>query len=149
MRRLDRATAVLLVLAALLAVAQFVSALFVQVAARAEPTRSGWAVPPTKTYIQTFGVSEVILTSVSLAAIVVVACVLSGRRSRGESGAGRIAWGVSVVAAALGLVGFVYLFGAGVCLLVACVTVPRRQPMATIGASDASPPVEPLKTASP
>jgi hypothetical protein len=26
----------------------------------------------------------------------------------------------------LGLVGFVYLFGVGVCLLVACATVPRR-----------------------
>jgi hypothetical protein len=146
---LDRVTAGLVVLAALVVGAQFVSAFFVHVAARARPTPSGWVVPPTKTFIQTFGLSEVILTSASLAAIVVVASVLSRRRSRGQSGAGWLAWGVSVVAAVLGLFGFVYLFGAGVCLLLACVTVPRRQPMATIGASSASPPVEPLKTASP
>jgi hypothetical protein len=149
MRRFDRASAALLILAALLAVAQFVSAFFVRVAARARPTTSGWVAPPTKTYIQTFGVSEIILTSLSLAAIVVVASVLSRRTMRGQSGAGWLAWGVSVVAAVLGLVGFVYLFGAGVCLLLACVTAPRRHPMATIGASNASPPVEPLKTASP
>jgi hypothetical protein len=149
MQRLDRATAALLSLAALLAVAQFVSAFFVHVAARARPTPSGWVAPPTKTYLQTFGVSEVILTLLSLVAIVVVASVLSHRTMRGQSGAGWLAWGVSVVAAVLGLVGFVYLFGAGVCLLLACVTAPRRHPMATIGASSASPPVEPLKTASP
>ena len=113
MRRTDRATAALLILAALLAMAQFVSAFFVHVAARARPTPSGWVAPPTKTYIQTFGVSEVILTSLSLAAIVVVASVLSRRTMRGQSGAGWLAWGVSVVAAVLGLVGFVYLFGAG------------------------------------
>ena len=149
MRRLDRATAAVLILAALLAMAQFVSAFFVHVAARARPTPSGWVALPTKTYIQAFGVSEVILTSLSLAAIVVVASVLGRRAMRGQSGAGWLAWGVSLVAAVLGLVGFVYLFGAGVCLLLACVTVPRRHPMATIGASSASPPVEPLKTASP
>jgi hypothetical protein len=145
----SRATAAFVSLAALLAVAQFVSAFFVHVAVRARPTHSGWAGPPTKTYIQAFGVSEVILTSLSLAGIVVVGSVLSRRTRRGEGGAGWLAWGVSVVTALLGLVGFVYLFGAGVCLLLACVTVPRRHPMATIGASSASPPVEPLKTASP
>ncbi len=149
MKRLDRVTAVFLILAAALAVAQFVSAFFVHVTARAQPTRSGWTVPPTKTYIQTFGVSEVILTSLSLVAIVVVGSVLSRRRMRVESGAGWLAWGVSVVAALLGLVGFRYLFGAGVCLLLACVTVPRRHPSATIGASSARSPVEPLKTAEP
>jgi len=149
MKRLDGATAVFLILAAVLAVAQFVSAFFVHVTARARPTRFGWTVPPTKTYIQTFGVSEVILTSLILVAIVVVGSVLSRRRMRGASGAGWLAWGVSVVAALLGLVGFVYLLGAGLFLLLACVTVPRRHPRATIGASSASPPVEPLKTASP
>jgi uncharacterized membrane protein YhaH (DUF805 family) len=149
MKRLDRATAALLVLAALLSAAQLVSAFFVHVAARAEPTPSGWMMPATKTYMETFGVSEVILTSVSLAAIVVVAFALRRRRLRAQSGAGWLAWGVSVVPALLGLVGFVYLFGAGVCLLLACVTVPRRHSMATIGASSARPPVEPLKTASP
>jgi hypothetical protein len=149
MKRLDRATVVFLIVGAVLAVAQFASAFFVHVAARAEMTRSGWVVPPTKTYIQAYGVSEVLLTSASLVAVVVVCSVLSRRRMRGESGAGWLAWGVSVVAALLGLVGFVYLFGAGVFLLLACVTKPRRHPSATIGASRARPPVEPLNTASP
>jgi uncharacterized membrane protein YhaH (DUF805 family) len=148
-KRLDRATEALLVLAALLSAAQFVSAFFVHVAARAEPTPSGWVTPPTKTYMETFGVSEVILTSVSLAAVAVVAFVLRRRRLRAQSGAGWLAWGMSVTPAVLGLVGFVYLLGAGVCLLLACVTVPRRHPMATMGASSARPPVEPLKMASP
>jgi hypothetical protein len=145
-------TATLLALAAVFAVAQFVSAFFVHVAERAELTHSGWVVPPTETYMQAFGVSEVILTLVTLGAIVVVGSVLGRRATRGEGGAGWLAWVVSIVAAILGLVGFVYLFGAGVCLLLACATVPRRrlrQPMATMGASSARPPVEPLKTASP
>ncbi len=149
MKRLNRATAVLLVLAALLAVAQFVSAFFVRVVVRAEPTAAGWVVPSTKTDIQAFGLSEVILTALSLGAVVVVCSSLGRRNARRESGAGPLAWGVSVLAALLGLAGFVYLFGAGMCLLLACVSVPRRQPIATIGASSASPPVEPLKTASP
>ena len=148
MKRLDRATAVLLVLAARLAATQFVSAFFVHVAVRAEPSAAGWAVPPTKTYIQAFGLSELILTALSLGAVVVVCSSLSRRNVR-ERGAGRLAWGVSVLATLLGLVGFVYLFGAGMCLLLACVSVPRRQPIATIVASSARPPVEPLKTASP
>ena len=131
--------------------AQFVSAFFVHVAVRAEPTRAGWVVPPTKTYMQAFGVSEVILTSLTLGAIVLVGSLLGRRGIRGDGGAGWLAWAVSIVAAVLGLVGFVYLLGAGVCLLLACATVPRprRQPMATMGASSARPPVEPLKTASP
>ena len=159
MRPLNRTSTTLLALAALLAVAQFVSAFFVHVVERAEPTGSGWVAPPTKTYIQAFGVSEVILTLLTLGAIVVVGSVLRRRGMHGEGGAGWLAWGVSIVAAVLGLAGFVYLFGAGVCLLLACATVPRRspsqrpgrhgQPMATMGASSASPPVEPLKTASP
>jgi hypothetical protein len=149
MRRLDPPTVALLALAALLAVAQFVSAFFVHVAVRAVPTGSGLVVPPTKTYMAAFGASEVILTLLSLAAIVVVGSLLRRRRTSGEGGAGWLAWGVSAVAALFVLFGFVYLFGTGVCLLLACVSVPRRQPMATIGASSARPPVEPLKMASP
>lgn len=127
MKRLNRATAGFLVLAALLLVVQFVSAFFVHVAARAEPTRAGWVVPPTKTSMQAFGASEVILTVMSLAAIVLVGSLLSRRTARGQRGAGRLAWVISAVAALLGLFGFVSLFGVGVCLLLACVTVPRRR----------------------
>jgi hypothetical protein len=124
--RLRRATAGFLALAATLLVAQFVSAFFVHVTVRAEPTRTGWVVPPTQTDMQAFGSSEVMLTLVSLAALILVGSVLRRRRARGQLGAGPFAWGGSVAAAALGLVGFVYLFGVGVCLLVACATVPRN-----------------------
>ena len=126
MRRVNRTTATLLALAALLAVAQFVSAFFVHVAVRAEPTRSGWVVPPTKTYMQAFGVSEVILTSLTLGAIVVVGSVLGRRGMRGERRCRVARLGRLHRRRGLGLVGFVYLFGAGVCLLLACATVPRR-----------------------
>ncbi|MFZ0249141.1 MAG: hypothetical protein WAL61_04290, partial [Acidimicrobiales bacterium] len=115
MRRLGRATTGFLVLAALLLVSQFVSAFFVRVTVRAEPTGAGWVVPPTKTYMQAFGASEAILTLLSLGALVVVGSVLVRRGARGAPGAGALAWGVSAAAAVLGLVGFVYLFGVGVC----------------------------------
>src|SRR5271170_4906285 len=67
MKRLDRPTAVLLVVAALVTVAQFVSAFFVHVAVR---VAAGWVVPPAKTYMQAFGFSEVILTALSLGGVV-------------------------------------------------------------------------------
>ncbi len=124
--RRQRATAVFLALAAFLLVAQFVSAFFVHVTVRAEPTRSGWVVPPSKTFMQAFGPSEVVLTLVSVGALALVGSVLHRRRARGQPGAGPLAWGVSALATALGLVGFVFLFGVGVCLLVACATVPRH-----------------------
>jgi hypothetical protein len=133
MRRLHRATVGSLVLAAVLLMAQFVSAFFVHVTVRAEPTGDGWVVPPTKTNMEAFGASEVILTLLSLGALIVVGSVLRRRSGRGVPGAGPLAWSVSAVAAALGLVGFAYLFGVGVCLLVACATVPRRSSARSTG----------------
>ncbi len=126
MKRLDRPTVVFLVLAALWGVAQFVLAFFVHVTERAHETSAGWAVPPTKTYMQAFGVSEAILTILSLGVVVLVAGALYRRRMRNERGAGRLAWGISIATAVLGVVGFVYLFGVAVCLLLACGTVPRH-----------------------
>jgi hypothetical protein len=122
-----------LALAALLLVAQFVSAFFVHVAVRARPTGAGWVVAPTQTYIQAFGASVVILTVLSMGALVFVGSVLMRRSGRDVLGAGPLAWGVSAVAAALGLVGFVYLFGVGVCMLIACATVPRRSSVPPTG----------------
>jgi hypothetical protein len=126
MKRFDRATAAFLVLAALWALAQFVSAFFLHVAARARPTASGWVVPPPKTNFEAYGLSEVALTLVSLGAVVLVASALSRRRSRGEVGAGSLAWGVSAATVILGLVGLGSLFAVALFLLLACVTVPRR-----------------------
>jgi hypothetical protein len=139
MKRFDRATGVFLALAALWTLAQFVSAFFVHVAARARPTGSGWVVPPTDTSFQAFGLSEVILTLLSLGAVVLVASSLFPRRSRGQCGAGRLAWGVSTATVVLGLVGVGSLFGVALLLLLACVTVPRR---ASTPAGRQRPPVE-------
>ncbi|HEX4128173.1 MAG TPA: hypothetical protein VHX67_11385 [Acidimicrobiales bacterium] len=133
MKRLHGATVGFLVLAALLLMAQFVSAFFVHVTVRAEPTGEGWVVPPTKTCIQAFGASEAILTLLSLGALILVGSVLRRRGGRCVPGAGPLTWSVSAVAAALGLVGFAYLFGVGVCLLVACATVPRRSSARSTG----------------
>jgi len=152
MKRFGRATAAFLLLAALWTVAHFVSAFFVHVTERAQPTSAGWVVPPTRTAMQAFGVSEVLLTSLSFGAIVLVASALNRRAVRGALGAGRPAWGVSIATAVLGLIGFTSLFGVAICLFLACITVPRGRaphPMATMGASSARPPVEPLNTASP
>jgi hypothetical protein len=122
MRRL---TVLLLVLAALWGVVQLLLAFFVHVAVRGYGTPSGWVVPPTKTYMQAYGMSEVALTVVIMALVVLVGVALHRRASRDLPGAGRVAWAVSVVTTALGVLGFVYLFGVGLCLLLACASVPR------------------------
>ena len=128
MRRLNGTTVLFLALAGLWGVAQLVLAFFVHVAVRGHGTTSGWVVPPAKTYMEAFGTSEVVLTLAIFGLVGLVAWVLHRRAARGEAGAGRVAWGVSLVTAALGAVGFVYLFGVGVCLLVACAGVSRRAP---------------------
>jgi hypothetical protein len=117
---------VFLALAVLWTLAQFVSAFFVHVAARARPTGSGWVVPPTKTNFQAFDLSEVILALLSLGAVILVASSLRRRRRRGQCGAGRLAWGVSTATVVLGLVGVGSLFGVALFLLLACVTVLRH-----------------------
>jgi hypothetical protein len=126
-RRLNSATVVFLVLASLWGVAQFVLAFFVHVTARARETSAGLVVPPTKTYMQDYAVSEIVLTVVIVALTVCVAVALHGRATRGVSGVGRLAWGISIVTTLLGLLGFAYLFGVGICLLLACASVPRRR----------------------
>ena len=83
---------------------------------------------PSKTYMQADGVSEVVLTLVILALVVAVGATLHKRVTRGLQGAGRSAWAVSVVTLALGVLGFAYAFGVGICLLLACASVPRIAP---------------------
>jgi hypothetical protein len=113
-RKLDRITVAFLALAALWCV--------VHVAVRPRPSI---VIPPTRTYFQAFGLSEVVLTAIGVGVIALVGYVLIRRRSEGEPGAGRTAWTVSIAAAALGAIGFAYLFGVAICLLLACTTVPR------------------------
>ena len=63
---------------------------------RGHLTSKGWVVPPTKTYIQPFAVSELTLTMVVLTLVVLVATLLYRRIRDGEFGAGRLAWGASI-----------------------------------------------------
>ncbi len=66
LKRLDPLTVVFLALAGAWAMGQFVLAFFVHVTERAKLTGAGWVVPPTKTYIQSYALSEVVLTAVVL-----------------------------------------------------------------------------------
>jgi hypothetical protein len=122
---------VFLVLAALWGVLQFVLAFFVHLAARGHEVGPRWVVPPTKTYIQADGISEIVLSLVVLAMAAAVGVALHRRAERGLWGAGRLAWSVAAVASVLGVLGFAYLFGVGICLLLACASVPRHSPTAT------------------
>ena len=126
MKRLDRITRVFLALAMLVAVAQLVLAFFVHVTERARPTGTSWVVPPTRTYMQAFGLSEVLLTVVIVGLVLLVGWALQRRRIRGEPGAGGLGWTAAALTCVLGLIGFAYLFGVGLCLLLACASV-RRQ----------------------
>lgn len=135
MSRRYRPTVLFLALGLLGVGAQLVVAFFVHVAVRGHETPSGWVVPATRTYMQAYAVSEVVLTVVMVALAVIVALALSGRVKRGQPGAGRIAWSVSALTTVLGTFGFVYLFGVGVCLLLACATMPRSRRAPLVGGS--------------
>lgn len=137
MKRLDRITRVFLALAMLVAVAQLVLAFFVHVTERARPTGTSWVVPPTRTYMQAFGLSEVLLTVVIAGLVLLVGWALHRGRIRGEPGAGALAWAAAALTCVLGLIGFAYLFGVGLCLLLACATVRRRPSTAPAGGGSA------------
>ncbi len=129
-KRLDRLTLVFLALAIVWASAQLVLAFFVHVTERARWTGSGWVVPPTRTYMQAYGLSEVLLTVLTVGLVLLVGWALQSRRTRAEPGAGGLAWAAAALTCVLGLIGFAYLFGVGLCLLLACATVTRRAPAA-------------------
>ena len=137
MKRLDPVTLVFLALAGAWAMVQFVLAFFVHVAERAKLTSAGWVVPPTKTYMQSYALSEVVLTAVVLGVVVLVGSLLRRRRRGGEFGAGRLAWGLSIATLLFGVVGFTYLFGVSVCLCLACASV-RRRPSTDVPRSKAA-----------
>lgn len=126
MKRLDPLTVTFLALAGAWAMAQFVLAFFVHVTERAKLTSTGWVVPPTKTYMQASALSEVILTAVVLGVVVLVGSLVHRRKRGGEFGAGRLAWGLSIVTLIAGVVGFTYLFGVSVFLCLACASLHRR-----------------------
>jgi hypothetical protein len=126
MKRRDPLTLIFLALAGAWAMAQFVLAFFVHVTERAKLTSAGWVVPPTRTYIQTYALSEVVLTAVVLGVVVAVGSLLGRRRRGGEFAAGLLAWGLSTATFLSGIVGFSHLFGVAVLLCLACASVNRR-----------------------
>ena len=127
LKRLDPLTAVFLALAGAWAMGQFVLAFFVHVTERARLTSAGWVVPPTKTYIQSYALSEVVLTAIVLGVVILVGLLLVRRRRSDEFSAGPLAWGLSIATLLCGVLGFSYLFGVSVCLCLACASV-RRHP---------------------
>jgi hypothetical protein len=126
MKRLDPLTVVFLVLASAWATVQFVLAFFVHVTERAKFTSAGWVVPPTKTYMESYALSEVVLTAIVLGVVALVGFALHRRRREGEFGASQLAWGLSIATLLFGIVGFTYLFGVSVFLCLACASVRRR-----------------------
>jgi hypothetical protein len=126
MKRLHPITVVFLALAGVWVMVQFVLAFFVHVTERAKLTSVGWVVPPTKTYMQSYALSEVVLTAVVLGLVVLVGFQLHRREQAGLFGAGRLAWAVSIATLIFGVVGFRYLFGVAVLLCLACASVGRR-----------------------
>jgi len=137
LKRLDPLTVVFLAVAGAWAMGQFVLAFFVHVTERARLTDAGWVVPPTKTYIQSYLLSEVVLTAVVIGVVILVASLLHRRRRGDEFGAGRLAWGVSIAALLFGVIGFTYLFGVSVCLCLACASL-RRRPLTEVPPSTAA-----------
>ena len=127
LKRLDPLTVVFLALAGAWAMGQFVLAFFVHMTERAKLTSAGWVVPPTKTYIQSYALSEVVLTAVVLGVVILVGSLLLRRRRGDEFSAGPLAWGVSIATLLFGVVGFTYLFDVSVCLCLACASVRRHR----------------------
>jgi hypothetical protein len=82
-------------------------------------------VPPTKTYIQAFAVSEVLFLAMLVVLTILVALSLGRRLARGEPGAGAAAWSLSALATLVGVLGFRYVLGVGLCLLLACASMRR------------------------
>ena len=136
MKGLDRITAVLLLIAGLVSLALTLLAFVDHVPLRNGAhdlvrTASGAyaEVPVTPlTYFQKYGVSELLLLGLGLLLVIAVGVALGSRAVHSMSGAGRLAWGLSVACLMLGIVGSVtiapYLLLVGILLVLACGTVP-------------------------
>jgi len=139
MKRLNGVTALFLSLAFLWSAALTVWIFFVDIPVtpgshRLVQTASGGyqevlALP--RTYFQAYGVSELILTGVGLVFAGLVAFLLHQRSSDQQPNAGRAAWGVSMAALVVGIIGFMgiapYMFFVGIFLIGACLSYSARQ----------------------
>jgi hypothetical protein len=132
MKRLDRFTAALLLVAGLGSLALMITAFFVHIPIRAGShnlvrSASGRYVEVPvlpQTYFQKYGAAELLLLAVGLVLVVAVAAALRERKGRGLADAGRLAWGLSIIALLIGIVGSVsvapYLLLVGILLVLAC-----------------------------
>lgn len=133
-RGLNGASVIFLVLAALWSVAEFLGSFYEPVVVRPRPDSVR---QPTRTLFSAFGPSEVIVTALGLGVIALVGLLLYRRGRNGTPGAGRAAWGLSLATAALGVLGFAYLFGVAICLLLSCGAA-SRAPQSSVDGSDPS-----------
>ena len=132
MKRLDRITAILLLVAGLGSLALTLLALVVHVPVRDGShdlvrTASGAYVEVPvmpQTYFQKYGISELLLLGLGLVLVIAVTVALRGRAVHGGVGAGGLAWGLSLSCLILGIVGTVtvapYLLLVGILLVLAC-----------------------------
>jgi hypothetical protein len=132
MKRLDRITAVLLLVAGLLSFGLTLLAFVVHIPVRegshdlvqtASGAYSEVPVVP-QTYFQKYGIAELVVLGLGLAFVIAVGIALRSRVLHGRAGAGGLAWGLSVASLVLGTIGSVtiapYLLLVGIFLVVAC-----------------------------
>ena len=144
MKRPHGVTVLFLSLAALWSAALTISAFVIHIPVRAGSrdlvhSASGGTVEAKvlpQTYFQAYGVPEVLVTGMGLVTAAVVAYLLC-RSSAHTPHAGQAAWGISVGALVVGIVGFVtiapYLLLVGICLVLACRSFSRQSTSAMTG----------------
>jgi hypothetical protein len=81
------------------------------------------------TYFQAYGTPGLLLTGTGIVAAALVAVLLRQRSRSNQPNAGRAAWGVSIAALVVGIIGFVavYLLFVGIFLMLACLTFSKQQ----------------------
>ena len=149
MKRLDRITATLLLIAGLGSLALILLAFVVHIPLRdgshnlVRAASGAYVEVPVapQTYLQKYGISELLLLGLGLVLVFAVGIALRSRAVHGRAGAGGLAWGLSVACLMLGILGSVtiapYLLLVGILLVLAC-SACSRNGLAPEGASRSS-----------
>jgi hypothetical protein len=134
MKRMNGITAVLLSLAILLSLANSILVFFVHIPANARLLQ--------RTYFQAYGIPELLLVGTGVVIAALVAFLLYRQNGRHQLKAGGPAWGVSIAAMALGIIGVLamprFMFLVGILLIGACLSFSARQ--SSVVVSEQSPP---------
>ena len=140
MKRLDRLTATLLLVAGLISVV-LALAFAVHISVRdgshnlVRTASGGYVEVPVvpQTYFQKYGVPELLLLGFGLLLVIAMAVVLRDRAGRGLANAGVLAWSLSIAGLVIGIVGTVtiapYLLLVGILLVLACCSTFSRNGM--------------------